>query len=211
MSFKSSIKRSKSCGGADFFRYDGAVKIRPQTNVVLAELLKQIVELPNHQVDRCVGAHMTVAAQEASRKIQSYHAPAFANGIQLTVCEIARRWAQGVCVGMGRYKWSFRELCDIKESLFGNMREIDHDLQVVTSLDEAPARCSQAIAKIGAGGEVERHSAAKDVVSTPDRSERAQARGIENLKQMQILINRIRALEMKDHCEGMTIDCRLNF
>src|SRR5215468_9288752 len=84
MSFKSGIKRSKSCGGADFFRYDGAVKIRPQTNVVLTELLKQIVELPNHQVDRCVAAHMTVAAQEASRKIQSYHSPAFANGIQLT-------------------------------------------------------------------------------------------------------------------------------
>lgn len=68
MPFKSSIERSKSCGGADFFRYDGAVKIRSQINVVLAELLKQIVELPNHQVDRCVGAHMTVAAQEAVAK-----------------------------------------------------------------------------------------------------------------------------------------------
>jgi hypothetical protein len=35
MPFKSSIERSKSCGGADFFRYDGAVKIRSQTNVWL--------------------------------------------------------------------------------------------------------------------------------------------------------------------------------
>ena len=47
--------------------------------------------------------------------------------------------------------------------------------------------------------------------STPDWPERAQAHGIENLEQMQILINRIRPLEMKDHCKGMTSDCRFNF
>ena len=117
MSFKSSIKRSKSCGGADFFRYDGAVKIRPQTNVVLAELLKQIVELLNHQVNRSVGPHVTVTAQEAGRKIQCERAPGFTDGVQLTVREIAWGRAQRARVRMGRDKGSSRRPCDIKAPL----------------------------------------------------------------------------------------------
>ncbi|BAL08343.1 hypothetical protein BJA01nite_48090 [Bradyrhizobium japonicum] len=66
-------------------------------------------------------------------------------------------------IGVGRDKWSLRESCDVEESLFGDVREVDHNLQLVTGLNKAPAGC--------------------------------------NLKQMQILVDRICALEMKDHGE----------
>ncbi|MNV21155.1 hypothetical protein D3C71_1120830 [compost metagenome] len=110
--------------------------------------------------------------------------------------------AERIGVGMGCHQRRIRYLGDIPETLLVHVRQVDHDFQFVAGLYQPLAGLRQAGADIRRRGETEGHAVSEDVRAAPDRSKRAKARFVENVKRIQISADRFRALDMEDGGES---------
>ena len=112
---------------------------------------------------------------------------------------------------MGRDQRRLRQAGDIPKALFGDVREIDENLHLVAGVTSFSPAARQAVAEIGRGGKLEGHAMAENVVAAPDRPERAQARRVQHLQKIQIVVDGLAALEMKHHRQRSAFDRRADF
>ncbi len=78
------------------------------------------------------------------------------------------------------------------------MRQVDHDAQIVASFDQTQSMIRQSRADVGRTGKAEGYAVAKDGRTAPDRSDGSQPRLIQHLKRVHIGVNRFGPFDMKD-------------
>ncbi len=197
------VEQAGQAGGVgDGGGNQGAVEIGAEADAGLAERLDQRVEVADHQLDLGVGAHLPVGAEKASGEVEPDHAVAVADRLELFGREVARARGQGVDVGMGGDQRGGGELGDVPEAALGDVREVDEDALGVTGGDQALAGLGEAGAEIGRVREAERHAVAEDVGAAPDRADRAQARGIEHVEEVELLVDGLGAFDVEHGGDG---------
>ncbi len=117
---------------------------------------------------------------------------------KLTVGQVAGAWRHRMGVGMGGDERRVADRGDVVEALFVQVRQVDHDLELVALADQRLAGIGQAGAGVGVAGIAERHAVAEDGRAAPDRAERAQAGGVPDVQRVKIGADRLGAFHMHD-------------
>ena len=133
-------------------------------------------------LERRVGQHASVGAQEAGGEIDADNAAAVADRGELPVGQVARVRAERVRIRMRGDERRVGQRGDVPKALLVQMREVDQDPELVAGLDQRLALIGQARAGIRRAREAERNAVAENVRPAPDRAERAQARLVEHFE-----------------------------
>ncbi|MGC3974953.1 MAG: hypothetical protein QM771_11290 [Nitrospira sp.] len=109
-----------------------------------------------------------------------------------------REWPQIACT----LEWvatsgASLKLRDVAKTLLVEMRQVDHDLQLIAGLDQRLAGIGEARPGVGRGGEAERHAIAEGVGPAPDDAQRTQPGGMKHVEHGKPGIDRLDALDME--------------
>lgn len=146
----------------------------------------QVVQMPDHRFPAYVGHLPPIGGQETGGKVQADHAFGFGDYFQLPIRQVAAARRHCMCIGMGGDQWLGADLCHIIEALFVQMRQVDHDAQLVAFLDEGLARRGQPRPGVGAAGVAKRHAVAKHGRTAPHRANAAQAHGVKGVQGVKV-------------------------
>src|SRR5262249_37419460 len=94
-----------------------------------------------------VGVAPAILAQEADRVVDADETTRLPDCSKLLVGQIARSWAQRVCIGMRRNQRCTRKFGDIPEPLLVDTRPIDQYAHLVTPPGARGAEAGQAFAR----------------------------------------------------------------
>ena len=106
-------------------RDDRAVEIRAEADAVDAEMLDQVVGVADDVLERRIGQHASVGAQEAGGEIDADQAAALADRGELPVGQVARMRAERMRVRMGRDERRVAERGDVPKALLVQVRQVD--------------------------------------------------------------------------------------
>ena len=101
-------------------------------------------------------------------------------------------------VGMGGDQRLGADLCHIIKALFVQMRQVDHDAQLIAFLDQSLARRRQPRPGVGATGAAERHTMAEHSRAAPHRADTAQAHGVKGVQGVKVGVNGLGPFQMHD-------------
>src|SRR5690606_37644036 len=90
------------------------------------------------------------------------------DGGELLVRQVAGRRRHGVGVRVRGNERIVREGSNVPEAALRDVRQVEHDAQLVAALDERPPVRGEAWPNVGAAGEEERHAETEEVRPTPD-------------------------------------------
>src|SRR3954449_4581999 len=86
------------------------------------------------------------------------------------------------------------------------MREVDSDPELGAALDEPPAGGREARAGVRTRRELELHAAAEAVGAAPHRTEAPQPGRVPELERLQVLSDRLGALDVQDQAERAVLE-----
>ncbi len=177
-----------------------------QPDARLSQRLHQPVDVPDHDVDLRVGAHLAIRAQEARRQVKADDAVAVLDRRELPRQQVARVVAERVDVGIRRHERGGRQARDVPEALLRYVRQVDHDPQRVARVDQPLAGLGQARAGVRTRGEPHRHAVREQVGAAPHRTQRPQPGRVEHVQQGKLGIQALRPLQVQDDREGAARD-----
>ena len=205
------LDEGRQAGGvADGARHRRAVEVRAEADAVLADLGDQMVEVRDHVLERGVGVAAAVRAQEARREVDADEAAALADRGELAVGEIARMRRQRMGVRMRRDERRVGELRHVPEAGLVEVRQVDQDAARVAVGDERAPGIGQPRPGVGRRREAERNAAGKGVRPAPDEPERTQAGLVEDVEEVEIGVDRVRALDVQHAREHAAADRALD-
>jgi hypothetical protein len=105
-------------------------------------------------------------------------------------------------VGMGGDQRRVREAGNIVEALFIEVRQIDHDPELVAGPDQVLAGIGQPWSGVRIAGKAERDAVAEYGRTAPDRAERAQTHGVEGVERVEVGSDGFRTLHVHDRGDG---------
>ena len=125
--------------------------------------------MADHFLQRGVVVAHAIGADERGGEVDADHAAALADRRELLVGQIARMRADHMRVRMGCDQRSVGESRHVPETLFVQVRQVEHDPEAVAGLHQLDTPLGEAGAGIGRGRIAERHAVAEDVGAAPDR------------------------------------------
>jgi hypothetical protein len=99
--------------------------------MVAPQTIHQIVEVRHKEVERGIFVETSIGAHVIHREIDADDPAGVANGIELPVSEVPRRWANRVRTGMRCHEWRTAQIGHVPETALVEVRYVDHDAKAV--------------------------------------------------------------------------------
>src|SRR6266567_6783388 len=107
---------------------------------------------------------------------------------------------------MGCDEWSRGEACNIPEALFIDVGKVKQDAQPVAGTNQIASRRSQTWSRVRRVREFEGDAVSKGVGATPDNAKRAQSCLVEHLDALEVWIDGLSPLEVKNDSQDALLE-----
>src|SRR5437868_11920679 len=112
---------------------------------------------------------------------------------------------------VGCDEWSCGEASDIPEALFINVGKVKQDAQPVAGTNQIASRRSQTRSRVRRVREFEGDAMSKGVGATPDNAKRAQPCLVEHLESIEVWIDGLSPLEVKNDSQYALLEAVYEF
>src|SRR5690606_2068237 len=129
------------------------VEVGAQGHAVDAELVDEVVDVPDHDLERQLGVGGAVGGQEAGVEVEAHQPLRAGDGRELRVGEVAGRGADRVRVRVRGDERRLREVGHVPEAALADVREVEHDPELVAALDQPHPVGGETRGDVGRGGE----------------------------------------------------------
>ena len=176
-----------------------AVEIGAETDAVLADALDQVLEVVDHEIDGRVRIVAAVRAQEAGCEVDADHAAGLRGSRPAACRSDCANAGQSACA----LEWVATSGALLIAATSQKPRSLrcDRSIRICKRL-QAPISSLPSVGEarsgIGRRRTKERHAMPERIRPAPDRTERAKSGCIQHVEQLEVRVDRLRALDMKD-------------